>query len=346
MNNILSNVFKRLLTFLSNIGEYIFNIKYIFTSAQQKLILFIHDQKMKFSNLTETNIELGKYHLHTGHIKDAILRFRIAKILFDKNNPEIDYWLGWCYFLKPDYELAKDYLNHAKEADIDGLGNFIRNPEAVSEVPPSIWPMIRSISILQGNSKYSALDFYSKPIELPLEFIEFFLNNIKELPTGIKILDFGCASGLIGSYLDYKTDAEYYITGVDEYELFIDYIKNLRGERGFIYNKTAQIPISNVEDIIKNEKYDIIFSFDSLAFVKNFSKYFTSFYEALNKNGCFTILLPCSNKTSWDPIKRNFVYDRDDISEQLKLAKFDIDDIKEWSLGRQGSYIAFICKKS
>jgi SAM-dependent methyltransferase len=345
MNNIISNIFKRLAEFFSNITDYITDIPDILQELKQKLTLFIHDQKMKFGNLTETNIDLGKYHLHTGHIKDAILRFRIAKMLFDKDNPEINYWLGWCYFLKPDYQLAIDYLNQGKAADTDGLGDFIKNPDAVEEVPQSIWSMLRSLTILEGNSKYSAVDFYNKPIEIPLVFIEFFLSNVKELPRGVRILDFGCSSGLAGSYLDYKTDAEYYITGVDEHELFIDYIKNLRGERGFIYNKTVQSPISKVEDIINTEKYDVILSFDSLAYVKNFSRYFKSFYQALNKNGFFAILLPCSNKTIWDPSKRSFVYNSNDIAEQLKLAKFDIMDIKEWSLGRRGSYVAFTCKK-
>ena len=171
MNNIFSNLFKRLLTFISNITDYILNIPYIFKNAHQQFILFIHDQKMKLGNLAETNIELGKYHLRNGHIKDAILRFRIAKALFDTNNPEINYWLGWCYFLKPDYLLATEYLSHAKDTDIVGLGNFIKNPDDVSEAPPQIWSMIRSLTITEGSRKYSALDFYNKPIELPLEFI-------------------------------------------------------------------------------------------------------------------------------------------------------------------------------
>ncbi len=345
MNNILSNLFRRILNLLAIVTDYVMNIPYLFKNSKQRIEIFIHDQIMKFRNLGQTNIELGKYHLHSGHIKDALLRFRIAKMFFDKDNPEIDYWLGWCYFLTGDYLLATTHLNSAKKEDIVGLGKFISDPEVVDEVPHEIWHMLRSITIFEGNEKYSAKDFYNKPIELPLQFIEFFLKNAEDLPVGLKLLDFGCATGLVGSYLDYKTDAQYYITGVDEHELFIDYIKNIRGERGFVYNKTSQANLLDVETIVKDEKYDAIFSFDSLSFVKKFSRYFKSFYQALNKGGYFVLLLPCSNKTIWDPRKKSFMYDSNDLSEQLKLAKFDIMDIKEWSLGRQGSYVAFVCVK-
>jgi len=346
MSNILSMLLRHILNFISNISDYLSNIPEFFINSRKKIDIFLHDQLIKFKNLTETNIELGKHHLYNGNIKDAIIRFRLAKMFFDQDNPEIDYWLGWCYFMKGDYLLASESLKHAKNTDEENLASFIQNPEEVDQVPSAIWDRVRTIKMLEGNQKYYAQNIYNKPIEIPLEFVELFLKNIKEMPPGLQILDFGCQNGLVGSFLDYKTDAQYYITGVDEFEICIEYARNIRGERGFVYDQTILSPVSDIKNAIGQKKYDVIFSFDSMSFIKNFSRYFDDFYTALNNEGYFVIMLPAGRRTIWDPKKISFIYDGNDIADQLKLAKFDIIDIKEWSMGKSEAYTAFVCIKS
>ena len=85
---------KNVIGFISNMIEGIFDLPNAMKSGILRLKLFVKDQILKFENLTETNLELGKYHLHNGNINDAMIRFRIAGWLLRKDNPEIHYWLG------------------------------------------------------------------------------------------------------------------------------------------------------------------------------------------------------------------------------------------------------------
>ena len=306
---------------------------------------FFHNQNRKFKNLTETNLELGKYHLYSGNIRDAIIRFRILKWLFDKKNPEIDYWLGWGYFLNGEYEEALSHLKNAKEFDVDGLSDFIKNYTTCDEVPTKIWHRIQEIALTHQDYKYYLNDVYNKPIDIPKEFIALFLNAIPELKEKAQILDFGCRTGIIGSMLDYQTNASYHITAVDEIEAFTDYVGKIRGERGYIYDKTLLHSLHNADSLFKKDMYDAVCVFDSIGFTKNLSYYFQKIHDSLKDNGSFALMLQLGNNTEWNIEKKTFIYENAFIEKHLSLAQFNIMAIKEWKLKAKKSYIAFICSK-
>lgn len=345
MYNNISNFFRNLYYYLSCGVSITFNLPKVIKNQSLRLRLFINDQILKYENIVETNIDLGKYHLRLGNMRDAIIRFRIARFFFGKENPEIHYWLGWCYFLKGKYEKASESLKAAGKSDEVKLGEFIKNADTLTEVPREIWEDVREISLCEGNEKYFSKDLYNNNIDLPQEMIEFFLNTIEEMINKPKILDYGCGTGLAGSYLDYKIDKEYKITAVDSQELCLDYIKHLRGERGYVYDTSHRAYLDNPDRVFNNQKYDIILSFDALGFTKDLTKIFKAFQKNLGKEGVIAILLPSSKITMWDKARRTYSFNMTDIVEQLKLAKLNFIDIKEWSLGKNKKYCSIIARK-
>ncbi|MEY3197495.1 MAG: hypothetical protein RLZZ59_866 [Pseudomonadota bacterium] len=316
-----------------------------FSDSINSIIFFIRDQKRKFNNLAETNLELGKYHFFNGNIKDATLRFRITQWLFDSKNKEIDYWLGWCFFLKGDYKTAIPYIDSGKDYDKEGLGKFIQNHTKISEVPYEIWDIIQRIDIAQDENRYSLIDTKNNQIDLPLEFVSMILENSDNFDENAKILDYGAGSGLTGSMLDYSTDVSYNIKAVESVDIFLDYIKEIYGDRGNIYDEVIYNNLQNINEILKNEKYNIIMSFNSLPFALDLSKYLQAFNKSLTTNGKLAILLPVGPKSEWSMNTKSFIYAEEDLKEQLKLAKFNIVFIKKWSIKSGVSYIGFICSK-
>lgn len=346
MKIIISNMLRNIALFLSSMFKNLADLPYDFRENMVKFRLHINDQFLKFENITETNIELGLQHLNNGDIKDAILRFKIARWLFDKENPEIHYYLGWCYFLQGQQDLALKALEKAKDSDKVKLKNFLEKANNIDLVPHEIWHKMKEYTIIDSREKYFAKDFYSRIVELPAEFISHFLLTVQELKPRAQILDLGAATGMMGSFLDYKITASYELTAIDEHQIYLEYMKDLRGERGFIYDKTILASLHKFKNIFAKKKYDIILSFDSLSFVKDLASYFKVINSGLEKEGVFAILLPLANDTVWSCKELSYIYEKPYIEKQLELAKFEIISIKEWSLYKKGKYGAFICKKT
>lgn len=341
----IANFFRNVVYYSSYAITASFNLPTIIKNSRMHLKLFINDQLLKYENIVETNIDLGKYHLRLGNLRDAMIRFKIARFFFGKENPEIHYWLGWCYFLRGKYDIAAKSLAKAGKSDEVKLGEFIAKSDSIDTVPREIWEDVREINLCEGNQKYFSKDMYNNNIDLPQEYIEFFLNTIQELIVNPKIFDYGSGTGLAGSYLDYKIDKQYNITGVDSQELCLDYIKHMRGERGYVYDDSHRTYLDNPERVFDKQTYDVILSFDSLGFTKDLTKIFKAFHKHLGNEGVVSILLPFSKETKWDKVRRTYSYNMNDIAEQLKLAKLNLIDIKEWSLGKNKKYFSIVARK-
>ena len=332
-------------TLILDFLDYFTSIPSYIRGMVRSMTVFMHDQRIKFQDILETNIELGKHHLFRGKISDALLRFRVAHFLFDPQNKEINYWLGWCYFFKSRYDVAIPYLDDAKEEDKYNLRDFVKNYNTVTEVPEKLWNIIQSISIAEYDDRYYIKDLYGNYTDLPLEFIQFCTENIKEIPDGTDIMDYGCGTGLAASMLDQVVSSEYKISAVENVEMFVDYVGKIMGDRGAIYDHVFSSPLHNVKDMFTSKKHDIIMSFNSMCFAKELDNYFKAFHRGLNKKGYFAILLPLASKTDWSKAHKSFVYAESDIVSQLKLAEFEILDIKKWKLGGNKSFIGLLCAK-
>lgn len=327
--------------------EYFTSIPKHVRGMTQAITIFIHDQRIKFQNILETNIELGKHHLFRGKISDALFRFKIAHFLFDPQNKEINYWLGWCYFFKSKYDIAIPYLEDSKEEDRYGLCDFIKHHDTAKEVPERLWNIIQSISIAEYDDRYYIKDLYGHYTDLPLEFVQFCLENIKEIPDGTDIMDYGCGTGLVGSMLDQIVSSEYKISAVENVEIFVDYVGKIMGDRGRVYDHVFNSSLHNIQNMFASKKHNIIFSFDSMAFTKELDAHFKAFNKGLHKSGHVALLLPLASKTEasktrWSKANKSFVYAENDVVEQLKLAGFDILAIKKWKLGGNKSFIGLV----
>lgn len=56
-------------------------------------------------------------------------------------------------------------------------------------------------------------------------------------------------------------------------------------------------------------------------------------------------MLPSAEETCWDKARRSYAFSPNDLAEQVKLAKMDIIDIKELSLGKNKKYVSIVAKK-
>ena len=74
-----------------------------------------HIKKLK--DLKKTNYELGLYHLKQENYSDAIIRFKLIKILF-WNSIEANFYLGKIYFLQQNFNKSYYYLNKYQQDNL------------------------------------------------------------------------------------------------------------------------------------------------------------------------------------------------------------------------------------
>lgn len=313
--------------------------KEFFLKKKLELKQHIATVKEGLKDLRSTNLALAFYHLNQGNINDAILRFKIIDILVKPNDEETHYGLSWCYFLKGNYQKALEHLSKAGNKDNIGLGYFMTNYQSLAEVPEGLWSEYRHITAAQYN-----MQWVKYPSHLPKEFVDHLFDKMEELPKQCKIMDLGCASGLVGSAIDYKLQKNYYLIGVDNISDLTDEIKNLREDKRQVYDELQTASVKKFFNA-NMTKQDIIISFTSLGFTKNLAPYFANINRMLNKNGYFALLLNTAQDTLWSPKKSCFLYSSSYIKNQLMLAEFKILDIKEWHIDKNNIYTMFIVKK-
>jgi len=344
------NALKYAKTLILNFIDYFTSIPQYIRGTYLDITIFINDQKIKFRDILGTNIALGKHHLFRGRVSDALFRFRAAHFLFDTNNKEVNYWLGWCYFFKIDYDTAIAYLEDSKEYDKNNLLRFIKNANSIDTVPANLWNIMQAIRISAREDNYygSTKKYntnYKDFVDLAPEFIKLCMNHLEHIESDAEILDYGCNLGFMGSILDHTISSEYHISAIENVEMFVDYTNHLTGDRGPIYDLITLASLHEAHKTLKARKYHLITSFDSLVFTKDLKSHFQSFHRALNQNGLFAILLPLASATEWSNSHKSFVYNESDVETQLKLAEFNILDIKKWKLSAEKSFIVFICTK-
>lgn len=344
-SNMITKIFKYIQNTMMEFIEYFTSIPSFLRGFFVNVTVFLHDQKIKFQDILQTNIELGKHHLFRGRVNDALLRFRIANTLFDTQNKEINYWIGVCYFFKAKYDMAIPYLEEGQKFDNIRLSEFIQNYDTAKSVPDGVWNIIKSVSIADSDDRYYFSNSAGEAIDLPQEFVRFCLQNIKEIKPDMKIMDYGCGTGLVGSMLDKLVSAEYSISAIEDVSMFVDYANEIRGDRGRVYDNVFLGSLTNIQNVFSSKKYDLIISFDSLTFTKDLQHYFNFFAKGLSEGGFLAILLPITGVTEWSKSNKIFMYSKNDIEEQLKLAEFEILDIKIWRLSANKSFAGFICRK-
>lgn len=101
--------------------------------------------RYKLKNLAESNLDLGVYHLRCRNYNDAIFRFKLVDQFLDPDNKLANYWLGWTYFMKQDYNKSIVCLTKAEDVDEIGLLSFVKSIDSATSIPSTIHSMHRDI---------------------------------------------------------------------------------------------------------------------------------------------------------------------------------------------------------
>ncbi len=314
---------------------HIISFVYSFVSKmKQNLIDLMHH----LSILKDANISLGKFHLQKGNFTDAALRFRIIDKFFAAKDPENLFWLGFTLMMQKKYAKAISALEN-NTYDKIGLGNYITNMSSLGKIPKEIYKeydavftqikykryYIDKINLFErftsvllpliptnswdNHNKYSVLEIYSHPFWIE-EFSKFLPEN-----SMVDTLNF---------------DAE--ISGIAK-----------------TYNAKSNIysNISLAEDMNSAQmstKYDCIIAFDSLSNNTDLASAFKSIKSILNDDSIFAFVLPRGSKVKIQPNMNHFVFSKDYIVENLKLANLYISSIIPITITPNLEYFIIVAK--
>ncbi|WP_425364109.1 methyltransferase domain-containing protein [Candidatus Tisiphia endosymbiont of Hybos culiciformis] len=305
-----------------------------------KIFTFINyfiDVKYKVTHLKETNFNLGIDHLYKNNLNDAILRFKLVDKFFSTSDHQANYWLGWTYFLKNNYEKALYHLKKAFEADQVKLGIFLQTYNNLSDIPQQIWHQYRNLDV---GGDYTKRFFGKNKVNLPYSFVSKIMSSITDLPDNYHILELGSNTGLVGGEIKKRFPDSFTLTGVENSE-----IMNASALHMNIYDHVLEV---SIPDFIKqnSNKYDVILSFNSLSFTKNLSDYFNNIYSIVDKLGYFAFCLPINNVTNLSLKRKEFIFAITDIKEALSKTKFTILSSEELVIEKNDKYYMVVCKKN
>lgn len=303
-----------------------------------KIKNYIEDFKHKVKNLREANFKLGLYHLGKLNINDAIIRFKLVDKFLNKGDRQANYWLGWCYLLKCNFDSSLYYLRKSDEAEAHELKSFIENYSSYSEVPEKIFQQFRDFS-LAGKSYFSK--FQNEQSYLPAVFIQKTLEKISDLPDEYNILEVNCGVGLAGIEARKRFPDHFRLTGIEVSEKMMS-VASLTGE---IYDELMNISLRKIASMPVVSKYDVIISLCGLISDKEFKSYLENIDLLLKTDGYFACCLPVPVKGQNLLKTMEYKYNPDEIKEACESSSFILLGEDELRLGINNKYYIYIYRK-
>lgn len=344
-SKILYGIYNSIKNGIISIFYFIRNFKEWYSIKLADFKNYINDFKFRFSNLSESNFELGMYHLYRQNLNDAIFRFKLIDKFFAPNDQRANYWLGWTYFLKNKLEKAIYHLEKSKDFDFINLKDFIQNYLNYNEVPPKIWQQYRNLTA----ENYFKDNFLNDNINLPQVFIQKTLEKISNLPDNYSILEIGSNIGLIGNEIQKRFPDNFTLTGIESSEKMLE-LMSLYYTDPQLYD---HIIAATLQDFIikssnkeaDNPKFDMIISFYGLTFSKELKNYFQYITTLLNAGGYFSLCIPTSNNTNFSLKRKEFIFNPAEIKDIILTSKLNLLYSEELILGNNNKCSIFICKK-
>lgn len=297
--------------------------------------------KYRLSNLAQTNIELGIYHIKQNNLNDAILRFKLVANLFDRNNQLAYYWLGWSYFLKNNFTKAGRYLSLAEDKDDVGLKNFIQNASACEQIPQNIWSLYRDLT-----ASYFAEKFIYQGQSLFPIIAQKITKKLPAFSNPYNILEVGSNVGALGAEIKPRLSGNFKLIGIEASQNMLDLCDNINISEK-LYDKLHYVPSDELlhSDLIAKSKFDVIISFCGLSFAKNLVDYFSLFSASLNDDGYFALCFNVHDKTLLSLAEKAFCFNEDDVAKQLKISGFDNIEISDMIAVAYGKYALITAQK-
>ncbi len=219
-------------------------------------------QREALKDIRRTNYDLGLTHYYKGNYSDARLRFNLLK-WFKCDSPELNYFIGRCYYEEGKGDKAKKYLSdylassHTQfkpEAEFT-MTIISGKSDEIKAIPHSLISHYYDLVSPVYNQMY-----IDKVQESPQSKLFTVLNKFsteKGKPFGNKVLDLGCGTGVLGNWLR-KIKLASTITGVDISKLMLDTSKSLKFEDFPVYNEVRQSDVLGyLGTLAQDVKFDI-----------------------------------------------------------------------------------------
>jgi predicted TPR repeat methyltransferase len=298
----------------------------------------VRSLKNKLSDIVNSNIELGIYHLGQGNYRDAAFRFKLVEKYLDPKNKKANYWLGWLYFIKSDYKNAIVSLNKAGDEDTAGLLNFIKSIDDVQTVPAAIQALYRDINA------HKFAEIFSSGMENLIQTMILELNKVaSDIPPEYQILELGSNIGLLGYEVNKRMQEKFHFTSTEISDKLIE-LQSIFYPDKKIYNEVIKISIDEYLDKTR-KKYNIIFSVDDFSFTRNLNPIFNDIFKTLNNKGYLVFALPQSKSNIFSGKLLDLSYNHADILDRLQKSGLKLISCKEFNLETQCIYTIFVCTK-
>lgn len=297
--------------------------------------------KYNIKNFADVNVKLGVYHLNNQNYNDAIFRFKLVDKFFRPNDPFVNYWLGWAYFLKKDHKKAKIHLQKGQAEDKVKLLEFIRHINTATEVPDQIYSIYRSINAETIVGKFVSDEDHDFPKFMVIALIEL----MNDLPEESKILELGSNVGLVGHEMHKRINNDNFsLTGIESSSEMI-YLQGAC-DRSAFYNKVLNIPVIEYLQDSDDAVYDVVLSLDGFSNYTDLNEVFNHVYSILESEGYFIFIIRVNNSiTTLSEKYLEFSYNKDDVNNLLQQNGFKIVSMSDLGLVMKNNYFIFVCKK-
>jgi predicted TPR repeat methyltransferase len=265
----------------------------------------------KLTNITQTNFDLGVYHMYKGNFRDAIMRFKMITWM-DSGNADSYYYIGRCLY-NNDNNKQEALNNFIKATEIDKKHieakffiDLLNNKQNL-HLPSSI---IRDYF-------NNIADDYSKKFINKFEYcaVDNLCNTIianrNIFSNHLDILDLGCGTGLVGANLNDLAIKS--LTGVDfANQMLLQANRLINDNSNKIYSKTICVDIvTYLQETDK--KFDLIVASGILEYVDNFQDIFQQIVSKLSDKGVFAFIIPTGIE-KFDKNKLHYIYNKNDIT--------------------------------
>jgi predicted TPR repeat methyltransferase len=329
-------------------------IKKLFTSIKSfNWDIYYKETKEKLKDLTRTNYNLALFHLNSGNTSDAIMRFKITSYI-DKQKlyPDIEYYLGLCYYITFKYDDSKEHLTNyiekglsEKTEEAKFLLSAIENKIDETKTIPS---SLGAIYYEQMAKQYGmSLEMHEK--EALNSFIAQISShkNIQKSSSIQKILELGCKTGGVGRALK-ENGITSIIEAIEPSNILIEEAKASKFQEEPVY---SSLKCCDIHEYISNKtarkKFDIIISHDALNLTPSLLPLFKELETILSSTGFIALSLRITDKKNWtfNNLPCRFLFNKDYIANKIKEAGLKISSQSEILFQNGDKGIAVIITK-
>lgn len=308
---------------------------------QKEITSFFHNIKnlnFRIKNLTGSNLDLGVYHLRCRNYNDAIFRFKLVDKFLEPGNKIANYWLGWVYFMQKKYHKAIQSLQKSQAPEAKELIEFIHKIDHADSVPEYIYSMCRDIMAEKLIEPYLRSE-----INIASELVSSFNFYASNLPENYQIIEFGSNMGILSSEIRGRMQPNYQYTVIEPSQKMLE-LTNLYFPKIHLHDFAVNV---SIEKFIASsqQKFDVIYSLNSLNSRRDLETSFSCVANLLNQNGYFAFAIQQASKTHLDKRTMQFIYEQSEIIQKLEASGLRILYQKEIFLVMESKYSIFVCVK-